>query len=62
MIKSDNKEVVIKGQFECSFCHFDHCQQEGFEAPVKLYPNKYVKKQIEKKFQLHMIFCDSHPE
>ncbi len=25
MIKSDNKEVIKKGQFECSFCHADHC-------------------------------------
>ena len=44
MIKSENKEVVIKGQFDCSFCHSDHCQEEGFEAPVKLRPNKHIKK------------------
>jgi hypothetical protein len=29
MIKSDDKEVVRKGQFECSFCHADHCAQLG---------------------------------
>ena len=62
MIKSENKELVIKGQFDCSFCHSDHCQEEGFEAAVKLKPNKYIKKLIEKNFHLPMIFCDSHPE
>jgi len=50
MIKSESKELVIKGQLDCSFCHFDHCAQEGFETPVKLFPNKYVKKLIEKNF------------
>jgi hypothetical protein len=25
MIKSESKELVIKGQFDCSFCHSDHC-------------------------------------
>ncbi len=44
MIKSENKELIIKGQFDCSFCHSDHCQQEGVEIPVKLGPNKHVKK------------------
>ena len=27
-MKSDSKELVIKGQFECSFCHSDHCAPE----------------------------------
>ncbi len=62
MVKSESKEFVIKGQFECSFCHSDHCAQEGFEAPAKLGPNKYVKKQIEKKFQVPLIFCEGHPD
>ena len=25
MIKSESKELVVKGQFDCSFCHSDHC-------------------------------------
>ena len=31
MIKSDSKELVIKGQFDCSFCHFDHCAPENYD-------------------------------
>ena len=26
MIKSQSKQLVIKGQFDCSLCHSDHCQ------------------------------------
>ena len=44
MIKSENKELVIKGQFDCSFCYSDHCAPEGIEAPIKLGPNKHVQK------------------
>ncbi len=62
MMKSQSKELAIKGQFDCSFCHSDHCAQEGFEAPVKLCPNKKFKKLIEDNFQIPLIFCDSHPE
>ena len=40
MIKSENKEFVIKGQFECSFCHSDHCAPEECVKPIKLGPNK----------------------
>ena len=62
MMKSESKEVVIKGQFDCSFCHSDHCAPEGLEIPIKLNPNKYVKNLIEKNFNSSFIFCDSHPE
>ena len=31
MIKSDVKDIVKKGQFECAFCHSDHCAPEGVE-------------------------------
>ncbi len=44
MIKSENKELVIKGQFDCSFCHSDHYAPDGVEIPLKLGPNKHVKK------------------
>ncbi len=50
MMKSENKELVIKGQFDCSFCHSDHCASEDYVKPIKLSINKYVKKQIETKF------------
>jgi hypothetical protein len=43
MIKSENKDIVQKGQFECAFCQSDHCAQEGVEQPMKLGPNVYVK-------------------
>ena len=62
MMKSESKEHVIKGQFDCSFCHCDHCAPEGFEAPIKLNPNNYVKNLIEKNFKSPLIFCDTHPE
>jgi hypothetical protein len=61
MMKSENKELVIKGQFECSFCNSDHCSQEDYVKPVKLCPNKKFKKLIEENFQMPLIFCDSHP-
>ena len=40
MVKSENKELVIKGQFDCSFCHSDHCAPEECVKPIKLGPNK----------------------
>ena len=52
MIKTENKELVIKGQFECSFCHSDHCAPEDYEKPIKLGPNKQFKKLVEKNFQI----------
>jgi hypothetical protein len=52
MIKSESKELVIKGQFDCSFCHSDHCAHEGYEKPIKLGPNKHAKKLVEKNFQI----------
>jgi hypothetical protein len=39
--------MVIKGQFECSFCHSDHCASEECVKPAKLGPNKQFKKMIE---------------
>jgi hypothetical protein len=47
MIKTENKEFVIKGQFDCSFCHFDHCASEDSMKPVKLGPNKQFKKLVD---------------
>ena len=44
MIKSQSKELVIKGQFDCLFCHSDHCAPEDYEKPVKLGTNKYLRK------------------
>lgn len=52
MMKSESKEMVIKGQFECSFCHSDHCAPEDYEKPIKLGPNKHVKIQIEENLQV----------
>ena len=43
MIKSEDKNIVNKGQFECSFCHSDHNASEGVEQPMKLVSNDYVK-------------------
>lgn len=44
MMKSENKEHVIKGQFECSFCHADHCAPKGYKEPIELGLNKLAKK------------------
>ena len=52
MIKSENKELVVKGQFECSFCQSDHCASEDSVKPTKLFPNKQFKKLIEENFQI----------
>jgi hypothetical protein len=62
MIKSQSKDMVIKGQFDCSFCHSDHCASEDSFKPAKLGPNKQFKKLIEENLQMPLIFCDSHPE
>ncbi len=44
MIKSQSKQLVIKGQFDCSFCHSDHCAHKGFNEPIELSANKHVRK------------------
>ena len=62
IIKTKNKEVVIKGQFECSFCSADHCAPEGFVQPIKLAPNKYIKSKLQELSKISLIFCDEHPE
>ena len=31
MIKAEDKSVIKKGQFKCSFCEADHCQQPKVE-------------------------------
>ena len=49
MMKSKSKEFVIRGQYDCSFCHFYHCAPEDYEKPIKLVPNKHVKKQVEER-------------
>jgi hypothetical protein len=61
MIKTVKKEVVIKGQFECVFCSSDHCALEGFEQPIKLASNKQVRKLVEERIKVPLIFCDRHP-
>jgi hypothetical protein len=43
MIKSETKDIVKKGQFECAFCQSDHCAQRGFDQPMELVPNFYVR-------------------
>jgi hypothetical protein len=52
MMKSQSKEMVIKGQFDCSFCHSDHCAPEDYDRPIKLAPNKQFKKLVEEKLQI----------
>ncbi len=44
MIKSESKELVNKGKFDCSFCHHDHCASDECVKPVKLSANKHIKK------------------
>ena len=44
MIKSKSKNLVIKGQFDCSFCHSDHCLPFGIDKSVELTANKHVRK------------------
>ncbi len=52
MMKSESKELVIKGQFDCHYCHSDHCAPEDYDRPIKLAPNKHAKKQVEERFKL----------
>ena len=49
MIKSDYKDFVKKGQFECSFCHSDHYAQKGVDFPMQLVANDTVKQLIVKR-------------
>jgi hypothetical protein len=44
MIKSQNKNPIIKGQFDCSYCHSDHCAPNGFKDPIELSANKHLRK------------------
>ena len=44
MIKSQIKNLVVKGQFDCSFCHSDHCAHKGYNEPIQLSANKHVRK------------------
>ena len=44
MIKSQSKNLVIKGQFDCSYCHSDHCLPQGIDKSVELTSNKHVRK------------------
>ncbi len=62
MIKSQSKDMVIKGQFDCSFCHSDHCAPENYDQPLKLGPNKQFKKMVEESLHMPLIFCEKHPE
>ena len=61
MIKSDRKEVVIKGQFDCVFCSSDHCALEGYVHPIKIVANKKLSKLVEERIKEPFIFCDRHP-
>ena len=61
MIKSDNKQVVTKGQFDCSFCHSDHYAQKGFDQPIEIGPNDFLKELIGESCEIPLIFCDRHP-
>ena len=44
MIKTQSKQFVIKGQFDCSYCHSDHCAPKELEKPTELTANKHVRK------------------
>ena len=62
MMKSESKEFVIRGQFDCSFCHFYHCAPEDYEKNVKIAPNKHAKKLVEESMKRQKIICDKHPD
>ncbi len=47
MIKGQNKTIVVKSHFECSFCHSDHIGPRGFENPMPILPNLYVRQLVE---------------
>ncbi len=61
MIKSENKQVVTKGQFDCSFCHSNHCAPKGCDVPIELSPNEDFKELIGESGEIPLIFCDKHP-
>ncbi len=46
MIKSEEKQIIKKGQFECAFCHADHCIIENIHQDVPLQVDIYLKKKI----------------
>jgi hypothetical protein len=46
MIKADDKTVIVKGQFECSFCHLDHCSSSEHPNKLPLKVNKYIRNMV----------------
>ena len=61
MIKADDKTVVVKGQFECSFCHHDHCASNEYPNRMPLKIDKYVRKLLSSSFKTPLIYCKDHP-
>ena len=58
---TDDKYVVKKGFFECAFCSSDHCAPKGFDQPMTLQVNKYVRDEVAKKAGQVLIYCEEHP-
>ena len=52
MMLSESKELVIRKKFDCSFCHHYHCAPGDYEKPIKLAPNKHVKKLVEERLKI----------
>ena len=46
MNANENKNIVKKGYFDCSFCHADHCTPKDVDQPIELSPNEYLKQFI----------------
>ena len=61
MIKADDKTVIVKGQFECSFCHHDHCASSEHPNRMPLKIDKYVRKLLSSSFKTPLIYCKDHP-
>ena len=62
MIKSANKQVIKKGQFECAFCKADHCAQPNYLDDMPLQVSKFARKELEDLVSKPMIFCQNHPQ
>ena len=57
MIKADDKTVIVKGQFECSFCHHDHCASDEYPNSMPLKLENFIRDLVSKNSKTTLIYC-----
>ncbi len=62
MIKSEDKNLIVKGLFECSFCHADHCAPSDYAKDMRINVNQNLKQIVSEKFDHPLIYCNNHPD